>query len=285
MPVDQRRTQMRKAIDFLKTHPIITAVIGVTIGVTATKCFTPDEMYLVAFLRIIFTLTMCVFVYLISGEKTFEKCHTTTGYVYKMGFISILFNVFFLFAGLLPIITGEDKLAEGWYYRIFIAFIAVMFVGLFEELMFRVVINDALLYSFRNSKHIFGWIAVISSFVFGVVHVIGVNIFASSSSFTGATLKTISTAIAGFCWLILYWKTRNVWGIALLHATDDLVTFVPRALTETKGQIGGADTYVNSGTGASIIYIVMIAFSLFAAIIIWKKVGKTIDFEEIRSNW
>lgn len=276
---------MSKAFGFLKAHPIVAGVIALTIGVTATKLFTPDEMYLVAFLRIILTAAMCMFVYLISGERSFEKCHTTTGYVYKVGFISVVLNVLLLILSLVPIVSGVQKLADGWYYRIFVALCLALFVGLFEELMFRVIINDAMLYAFRNSKHIFVWIAVVSSFVFGVVHVIGVNIFASSSSFTDAALKTISTGLAGFCWLMLYWKTRNFWGIALLHATDDLVGFVPRALTETKSKLGGADTYVNSGSGAAGMYIAMIVISLVAVIVIWKKVGRTIDFEEIRRDW
>ena len=277
---------MRKTIDLLKTHPVLTGIIAVTIGVTATKLYPTDKLYMAAFLRIVLTMAMCMFVYLISGEKSFEKCHTTTGYVYRIGFISILMNVFFLIFALLPLLMGVNKLVDGWYYRLIIAFVLAIFVGLFEELMFRVIINDALLYAFRNSKHIFVWIAFVSSFVFGFVHVIGVNIFASPMSFTGAMLKTISTALGGFCWLMLYWKTRNLWGIALLHATDDLVSFVPRALTNiVDGQLGGADAYVNSGPDAAGLYVLMIVFSLVAVIYIWKKVGRTIDYEEIRRTW
>ncbi len=40
-------------------------------------------------------------------------------------------------------------------------------LGLYEETVFRVIINDAILYKFRNSKYVFVWIAVISSLVFG----------------------------------------------------------------------------------------------------------------------
>ncbi|MCR5237756.1 MAG: hypothetical protein K6E34_11205 [Lachnospiraceae bacterium] len=74
---------MRKVIDFMKGHPVITGIIGVTIGVAATKVLEMDTIGKVAFLRIILTMAMSMFVYLISGEKSFENCHTTTGYMVK----------------------------------------------------------------------------------------------------------------------------------------------------------------------------------------------------------
>ena len=54
---------MRKVIDFMKGHPVITGIIGVTIGVAATKVLEMDTMGKVAFLRIILTMAMSMFVY------------------------------------------------------------------------------------------------------------------------------------------------------------------------------------------------------------------------------
>lgn len=81
---------MRKTIDFLKAHPLITGIIGVTIGVAATKVFTMDTIGKIAFLRIVLTMAMSMFVYLISREKSFENCHTTTGYVVKWGILTVI---------------------------------------------------------------------------------------------------------------------------------------------------------------------------------------------------
>ncbi len=276
---------MRKVIDFMKGHPVITCIIGVAIGVAATKVLEMDTIGKVAFLRIILTMAMSMFVYLISGEKSFENCHTTTGYMVKWGVLTIIPNLLLFLLIVLSLISGKNAIAAGWQVRVLLAVIAVVFVGLFEELTFRVLINDALLYSFRNNKHIFLWIAIISSLVFGAVHVITGSIFTDSEVLISAILKTLSVGIEGLCLLILYWKTRNIWGIALIHALCDFPSFFSSALTETKFSIGGADNYTGVGAIGDGMYLIQIAFSIIAVIILWNKVGKTIDFEEIRKNW
>lgn len=276
---------MRKTIDFLKAHPLITGVIGVTVGVVATKVFTQDTIWKIAFLRIVLTMAMSMFVYLISGEKSFENCHTTTGYVVKWGILTVISELLMFLGMVYLLITGQSVTASGWQLRVLPVVIAVVFVGLFEELTFRVLINDALLYSFRNNKRIFIWIATISNFVFGAVHVISGSIFTDSEALTLAILKTLSVGLGGLCWLILYWKTRNIWGIALVHALCDFGSVLSSALTENKADLGGVENYTGIGAAGTGIYLFQIVLCLIAVIILWKKVGKTIDFEEIRRSW
>lgn len=275
---------MRKAIDFLKNHPVITGTIGVATAVAAIKALAQDSIGVMALIRIVLTMAMSMFVYLISGEKSFDNCHTTTGYVVKWGILTLIPEFLLLFGVIYMLIVGDLPIVAGWPPRVLLAVIAVIFVGLFEELTFRVTIGDALLYGFRNNKHIFIWIAVISSFVFGVVHVIGPNMFAPEA-IAGTILKTMSVGLGGLCWLILYWKTRNLWGIALIHALCDFGTFFQSAMCEGVANLGGAENYAGAGAAGNGLYIFQIVCSLVAVIILWKKVGKTIDFEEIRREW
>ena len=276
---------MRKAIDFLKKHLIITGIIGVTIGVAATKVFVQSTIGGIALLRIILTMAMSMFAYLISGERSFENCHTTTGYVIKWGILTIIPELLLLLAFVLTLVSGESTLAAGWSVRVLFAVCACVFIGLFEELTFRVTINDALLYSFRNQKHVFIWIAIISSLVFGAVHVITGSIFTSPLAFGLAVLKTLSAGVCGMCWLLLYWRTRNIWGLALLHALCDFPTFLQSALTEVNVSLGSAGHYTDAGIEGLGLYLFQTVCSAVALIILWKKVGKTIDFEEIRRSW
>ena len=275
---------MRKTIDFLKKHPIITGAIGLAVAVAAIKVFPRDSIGTIALIRIVLTMAMSMFVYLISGEKSFKDCHTTTGYVVKWGILTLIPELLLLLGVVYALIAGELAAAPGWAIRVLLAVIATLFVGLFEELTFRVMIGDALLYGFRNNKHIFVWIAVISSFVFGVVHVLGPNMFAPQA-ITGTILKALSTGLGGLCWLILYWKTRNIWGIALIHALCDFGTFFQSAVSEGVANLGGAENYSEAGVLGNGLYLFQIVCSLVAVIILWKKVGKTIDFEEIRQTW
>ncbi|MBR0365599.1 MAG: CPBP family intramembrane metalloprotease [Clostridia bacterium] len=276
---------MRKVIDLMKSHPMITGIIGVTVGVAATKVFAMDTIGKIAFMRILLTLTMCVFVYLISGERSFLNCHTTTGYVFRWGLLTIIPELILLLGFIAMLVSGNTSIAPGWPLRVLLAACACVFVGLFEELTFRVTINDALLYRFRNSKRIFVWIAIISGFVFGAVHVISGSIFSSLVSLGMAALKILSSGLTGACWLILYWKTRNLWGIALVHGLCDFTTFLQSALTEANASIGGAENYASADPSGFGMYLFQIVFGIIFVVILWKKVGKTIDFEEIRKTW
>ena len=274
---------MKKCIDMLKQSPLITGVAGVIVGVGGMKILSAGDGDLLKMfaLRVVLFLSMCVFIYLISREKAFENCHTTTGYVVKWGLLAMLFRI----VPLPAIFISGKSLAPDWPVKMILGIIMCLFVGLFEESVFRVLINDSILYKFRNSKYVFVWIAIISSFVFGAVHVITPKVFASPAALGTAGLKTVSTGLLGFIFLILYWKTRNIWGIALFHALYDGVGIVPEAMLNDASDVGSADAYVNAGSGNIISYVVMIAFFSVVAVILWIKVGRKIDFDEIRKTW
>ena len=274
---------MRKCIDFLKQSPIITGVIGVVVAVGGMKILSAGDGDLLKMfaLRVLLFLSTCVFIYLVSREKAFENCHTTTGYVVKWEILTLFYPIV-----MLPVnfILGKSP-AVNWLIQLILSVIVCLFVGLYEEAVFRVLINDAILYKFRNSKHVFVWIAIVSSFVFGAVHVITPSIFSSPLAFGTAMLKIIQTGLYGFCLLIMYWKTRNILGIALAHAIYDGLTVVPGAILNDTSDIGSADMYVNSGSTGMILYMVLIVVIGVAAAIIWRKVGREIDFDEIRKAW
>ena len=228
---------------------------------------------------------MCMFVYLISREKAFVNSAKETGYVVKWGLLTLIVPAMGFIAQIYSIIAGKTDFEGGWLGRTLGAVCLSIFVGLFEELTFRVAINDSLLYRFRNSKHIFVWIAVISCLVFGLVHVLSLSAFSSPMAFSLAMLKTISTAFDGAILLVLYWKYRNVWALAIVHGIGDFPTFLESALTERTVHFGGADNYINSGLAGFVTYGLMIICAAVVFVIVWKKVGRTIDFEEIRKTW
>ena len=123
-----------------------------------------DTIGKIALMRIILTMAMSMFVYLISGERSFENCHTKTGYVFKWGLLTIIPELLLFLGFVFMLVSGNGTVVAGWSLRVLFAVLACVFVGLFEELTFRVTINDALLYRFRNNKYIFIWIAIISRF-------------------------------------------------------------------------------------------------------------------------
>ena len=126
---------------------------------------------------------------------------------------------------------GGVPLVSDWQLILPITAVLLLFIGLFEELCFRVIINEALLYQFRNNKHIFLWIAIISSLLFGWVHVSGVSLDSPIVA-AQAVLKILSSGLMGFGLLILYWKTRNFWAISIAHALNDAFPLIVARIFE-----------------------------------------------------
>ena len=82
----------------------------------------------------------------------------------------------------------------------------------------------------------------------------------------------------------MYWKTRNIWACALVHAIYDFLLSLSMAFF----QIEPVTSYVKTGDVGLAGLIVMSIQTIVAVIIcivVWKKVGKNIDFEEMRQNW
>ena len=92
-------------------------------------------------------------------------------------------------------------------------------IGLFEELAFRGVFFPILLQKFGKDRRGVVWVTVLSSAVFGLVHL--VNLIEGAGP--GATLLQVgySFLIGGMCAIVLL-KTGNLLWCVLLHAVYDL---------------------------------------------------------------
>ena len=97
--------------------------------------------------------------------------------------------------------------------------------------------------------------------------------------------KTAEAGLFGFGLLILYWKTRNIWACAIAHGLNDFFVDFQSGLfvnEETShGYIYEGDTAIKS----IIMYCILSVINIIYLSIIWKKVGKTIDFKKIREEW
>ena len=92
--------------------------------------------------------------------------------------------------------------------------------------------------------------------------------------------------VLGLALLILYWKTRNIWACGLAHGLFDFFAGYTEGLFVPVGDSGSS--YINTGEdGVRILitYFIIAAINVVLTFIVWKKVGKTIDFEKIRREW
>ncbi len=277
---------MRKLIDFMMTQPLLTGIVGIFVAMFSIhNCNTVGDALSEGTLRMLLSGTMAFFLYFVSREKTLRKCGVETGYVVKVLSPLLITSGFFGGLGLLSNIMEGTPLLDGWLYNFAVTLFEMLFVGLFEEIAFRALINDAIIYQFRKFKYVWVLAAVVSSFIFGYVHVMYEPL--NSPLMVGQVVgKTISTGLFGLASLFLYWKTRNIWACGLLHGLFDFLTCLPIILFEAP-EIGDSSYAVQGEEGLSviIIYAIDILINAIICIIIWKKIGKTMDFEEMRENW
>lgn len=281
---------MKKVMDFLKAHPMITWLVALIFSFSCVKLLRPADgnTLKLGLIRLLLFLSVCFLLYLVSGEKTFDSCTKTTGYVFKHSLLLLIVPAITFAAVIIGMFIDPDKVRSNWFPELLSTVFMCLCVGLFEEILFRAIINDAMLRQFREVKGIFPVIAVVSSVIFGAVHIVGADI-SQPIYFAQAVLKTASTGAMGLCLLFLYWKTRNLWAIALVHGLYDLLPSVGTALMDLdNGQFtGGASTYVGSddGPGTVVLYSFQFVVTLAVAFWIWKKTMKDVDLDELRKNW
>ncbi|AOZ95809.1 CPBP family intramembrane glutamic endopeptidase [Butyrivibrio hungatei] len=277
---------LKKYIEFMKRSPLITAALCIVYVVVCFKAVPGESNFQFFIIRTMLCGAVCFFLYQISGDKTLTSCYVSTGYVIVN---SIGFLVMSLIMGSVLLISGiEDQvpLKDNPVLEIIIVFLMFMSVGLFEELAFRAVINDAIIYKFREKKYVFVLSAVVSSVVFGAAHIVGEFDVTSSIAWGQAVAKTLESGVFGLALLILYWKTRNIWACGVTHGLFDFFAGYTEGLFVPVNNSGSS--YINTGEdGVRILitYFVVAAINTVLTFIVWKKVGKTIDFEKIRREW
>ena len=274
---------LKKTVEYLKKHPIIAAALTVVFGTVCVYTIPVENN----FHRFLVRAMLCGFVsfvlYQISGEKTFESSYKNTGYVIKCFSVFLIIS---LIQGILLLLGNiqSSALADNPVMGLVNTFLFYISVGLFEELLFRAVINDAILYELRDKKNVFLIIAIVSSVVFGAIHTVDVDV-TSITAWALAVGKTLETAVFGFALLILYWKTRNVWACGITHGLYDFLTAFSTGIFQSAGTTTSYVAVSDNSAYALIMYGVRTVIGLIMVFIIWKKVGKKIDFENIRKEW
>lgn len=274
---------LKKTVEYLKKHPIIAAALTVVFGTVCVYTIPVENN----FHRFLVRAMLCGFVsfvlYQISGEKTFESSYKNTGYVIKCFSVFLIIS---LIQGILLLLGNiqSSAVADNPVMGLVNTFLFYISVGLFEELLFRAVINDAILYESRDKKNVFLIIAIVSSVVFGAIHTVDVDV-TSITAWALAVGKTLETAVFGFALLILYWKTRNVWACGITHGLYDFLTAFSTGIFQSAGTTTSYVAVSDNSAYALIMYGVRTVIGLIMVFIIWKKVGKKIDFENIRKEW
>ncbi len=187
---------MNKIIEFLKKRPLLTAAIGVAFVILSIRFLGPrmtSDLEAGVF-RLAFAFSGMCFLFLISGSKAFDRSGGTTGYVCKVLLPTLILPVFSLVGSLIDEMKNGTPLRSDFLLGILIIAFEYMAVGLVEEVTARGLINDGLLYRFRDRKNIFLIIAIVDVVVFGAAHIIGAKLD-TPMALIQALLKTLSSGV------------------------------------------------------------------------------------------
>ncbi len=221
--------------------------------------------------------------YVIGGRGPFDKRRKGAGYVFTNGWPVLILPMMFFMMGIISPVTEGTPLNPDWPVRLSAGFIMMMLAGLSEELCFRSAACEALLPKLRNTKHPFILTAVISGLVFGLMHVVLEGIDGWMSVLLGI-MKILTTGLFGASMMILYWKSRNVLAIGLLHGLYDFLTscidylFV---MEETAEEV----SYTGGGMETLIVYLVQLAVNLLVLRAVYKSTGRSGDYQQIMEEW
>lgn len=115
------------------------------------------------------------------------------------------------------LIGGSAQITRGDLIPLFI--LECLLIGLMEELLFRGILQDTIGQLFRSKPHGRIWTVVITSGLFGVVHLF--NLFAGAG--VGATFMQVGYSfLIGAMLSAVILKTNNIWLCVLLHAAFDM---------------------------------------------------------------
>ena len=195
---------MRKFIDFLMTHPLAAGIAGIFVAMFSIRfCNTAGDSLSEGILRMLLVGTMAFFLYFVSREKTLQKCGVETGYVVKVLSPLLITALFFGGIGMVGSFFDKIPLQPNWISNVCLTLFELLFVGLFEEVAFRALINDAIVYQFRSFKHVFLLSAVLSSLIFGYVHVMFVPLSRLRTAVTLPRAKMESPFWQCTFWILL----------------------------------------------------------------------------------
>lgn len=129
-----------------------------------------------------------------------------------------------------------------------------IFIGIFEETVFRGVVFLILLEKRRDTTKQIFWCTVLSSAIFGGIHLI--NLLGGAAP--GPTILQVgySFLIGGMCAVILL-KTRNIWLCALLHAVYDVCGLLLPTLGQGSWWDVGTVIFTAVLATATAVYIVI----------------------------
>lgn len=259
---------MNPCINFSKKYPTVLAVLSFFFmwGLLKLMNFMPEGPLSFGINECVMAVIVFGVTFLFMGKEKVSYSSKGFGYAFSLLRGYYIFMTVVLVLGIVNAILEKVVLHSGSSFQLlpFINIsITALFVGIVEEFVFRGLMFGGLLQKFGNSKKMIIIAAFISGLSFGALHVLGFVVageITSAGAAATAILKILQCAIFGIILCFIYYKTRNLYVVAVLHSLDDFLLFVATGGGSTKA----ADYVVTDGSkiglavGAYLVFILVL---------------------------
>lgn len=276
---------MKKNQNILRKYPLLTALIALTVAFVIILMIPTDETITKNLQQEIPLALLTVLLLIGIGGTSLIKFKTKgIGFTFKKSILYLLPGVLISISSITGAMSSHSSIQPNWLALVSQAIIFYFLLGIFEEGLFRGIIMQAFLAKMGKTRDGLIWAVAINGLIFGFVHILlgwflsGVDL--STLGLLQAILKTLSAGMAGFFFGAVYLKTRNIWGISLVHGLSDLLLMVGSLLFTGSNAI----SYVSSDPkqAMSTILINFLFILLYIPLVIsgWKQL-KAISLPEL----
>ena len=244
---------------------LIAAIIGTGVILIA-PAFLYDLPYMMGFdwdedlvYEIIGALVAVVVIVILGGRQLFRYSDDDRKIAWKAVWWSIAISAVMMCMSIWDYISEGTEIVSDWPINLAYAAALCLGIGFFEEGMVRGCLLGGLMAKFGRTKAGIWFAVIVSSLVFGAMHIDFSSDLDSSDMLTYAQagLKILQTGMYGFVLAAVAVRTRSIIWPALLHGLDDFLLFVPDVVllgdtVETE--------YVSTGEDAmySVIFYIII---------------------------
>ena len=154
---------------------------------------------------------------------------------------------------IIPLVLGQSRItADGG--KILLLFFECLAVGFFEEMAFRSVVMLSIMENRRKTKKDILISILISSAVFGLVHII--NLIESPSVMV--VLQILYSALVGAMCAIVLILTRNIWACVSLHGLFNFCGAIVEQCGEGRGFFADPPTQILTAVIAAIVIAIYV---------------------------
>lgn len=211
----------------------------------------------------------------IQSDET--KLGRWTRYVLAVGLAAGIAAV--VFCGAMPPTAAPAALDEG-IIKVGGGILLCLLTGVFEEGVFRAVALDALMPAFKPSRHRVLLAALVSSALFGMLHIsMGeVSSLADPIMVAQACIKPLQAGLFGLFMAALFMRSRNLWVVAGVHGAFNVLYTGPALLS------GVPDTYVTGSPVDLVLLVATTALLVVPAIVAGKSLLAVEKTQDSSSN-